>query len=266
MVAVGVDGCPDGWLAVAYEGGTFLEASLVADFDALWERYAGAETILADVPIGLRTSSSEPRPCDDLARQVLGHRGNSVFPVPVRPAVYESSYEAAKATQERLTDGSLGTQTWAICDGVRELDRLLTERAPDARGVVREAHPEVCFWALAEGEPTTFSKTGQPLAAFWERVEILEAVDADVLDALRAAADDLTSTIRDDGVQVEGASGNDDLLDAFALALTASDLTGPLRTLPPRDGPLEYSDIEYDCAYERDEEGLPMEMAYAHPT
>ena len=45
----------------------------------------------------------------------------------------------------------------------------------------------------------------------------------------------------------------DDLLDAFVLAVTASDRTGSLRTLPPADS----------AAAERDPSGLPMEMVYS---
>lgn len=79
------------------------------------------------------------------------------------------------------------------------------------------------------------------MAAFWERVEILERVDEEVLADLRTAGRDLDA----------GAS-LDDLLDAFVLAVTASSLTGTLETLPA-DGT------------ERDPTGLPMEMVYARP-
>lgn len=97
---------------------------------------------------------------------------------------------------------------------------------------MREAHPEVCLCALDGGSPTGYSKTGQPAAAFWERVDILERVDSTVLTHLRRA-------------------GTDDVVDAFALALTARPDTGELRTLP-EDPPVN-------------PEGLPMEMVYRVP-
>jgi len=149
MTVVGVDGCPDGWLVVAYEGTNFVEANVCDRFESLWDRYSGAETILVDVPIGLREATSEKRPCDDAARGALGARSSSVFAPPVRDAVYEDSYADAKAVQEELTDGSLGVQAWHICQKIREVEELLRETAPAARRTVREAHPEVCFWALA---------------------------------------------------------------------------------------------------------------------
>jgi len=242
MSVVGVDGCPDGWLAVAYEGTAFAGARTHDDFKSVWASHGEAGTVLVDVPIGLREASNEKRPCDDVAREVLGPRSSSVFPPPVRDAVYEDSYADAKAVQEARTDGSLGVQSWHICPKIREVDRLLRETAPDARAAVREAHPELCFWALAGERPMAYSKTGQPAAAFWERVGVLETVDDAILADVRAAGTDLG-----------GGTSMDDLLDAFVLAVTASDLTGSLRTLPPADSP----------RVERDPAGLPMEMGYS---
>ena len=242
MSVVGVDGCPDGWLAVVYEGDTFARACTHEDFGSVWETHGSAETVLVDVPIGLREASNEKRPCDDAARAVLGPRSSSVFPPPVRDAVDKDSYADAKAVQEARTDGSLGVQSWHICPKIRQVDRLLRETAPEARGIVREAHPEVCFWALAGERPMAYSKTGQPAAAFWERVAVLEDIDDAILDDVQAAGTDLG-----------GGVSMDDLLDAVALAVTASHLTGPLRTLPPADS----------AAAERDPAGLPMEMVYS---
>jgi predicted RNase H-like nuclease len=175
---------------------------------------------------------------------VLGTpRGRSVFPPPVRPAVHCGSYGTAKATQEELTDGSLGTQSWAICDKIAEMDCFLSlnddaRMPPGDPNVIREAHPEVCFWALNGEEAMTHSKTGEPLMAFWERVAVLERIDGDIL-----------GDIRDAGSAVNTSASNDDLLDAFALAVTASSLTGTARTLP--ESP------------EDDDRELPMEMVYA---
>jgi len=242
MTVVGVDGCPEGWLAVTYDGMTYERAVVFEEFANLWERHSDAETVLVDVPVGLREASNDKRPCDAAARDVLGPRRSSVFPPPVRPAVYEESYAAAKAVQEDRTAGSLGVQSWHICPNIRELDRLLCETAADARGTVREAHPELCFWALADERPMTNSKTGQPAAAFWERVDVLEGVDDDILGEIRTA-----------GSGLAGGASLDDLLDAFVLAVTASDRTGPLQTLPPADSP----------AAERDPADLPMEMVYS---
>ena len=108
-------------------------------------------------------------------------------------------------------------------------------------GTIREAHPEVCFWALNGESATEYSKTGQPAAAFWERIEILEDIDGAIVNDVRDASTDLNARV-----------GNDDVIDAFALALTASPKTGSLRTLPD-DPPTD------------DTGNLPMEMIYAYP-
>lgn len=242
---IGVDGASDGWLVVLYDQEGYHESKLYEyddGFESLWDEHGDeAEHVLADVPIGLREESNAKRPCDVEAREVLGHpRSLSVFSVPVRDAVraHKDGYEEAKAVQEEKTDGSLGKQTWNISDNIAEIDTFLLETENEAQGCVREAHPEVCFWALNNKEAMEYSKTGQPASAFWERVDTLEKADEDVLESIREAGAGLNAKV-----------GNDDIVDAFALALTASPMTGELQTL----------------GGEEDPEELPMEMVYPEP-
>lgn len=240
---VGVDGCSDGWIAVCYGDQGYAGTHLYGNVGDLWNSHSSAQTILIDVPIGLREDSNTKRPCDDEARTKLGqHRGSSVFPVPVRDAVHADSYEEAKEIQECRTDGSLGTQSWSIADKIAQVDTFLRKTEPDATGVIREAHPEVCFWALNSQSETEYSKTQQPAAAFWERVSILENADTQVLTHIRKGGSDLDAKV-----------GNDDLIDAFSLALTASQETASLQTLPE----------EWPDGDQGDPTGLPMEMVYA---
>jgi len=174
MISVGVDGCPDGWLAVEYAGETFQRVEQYDDIEALWEVHDDADRILIDVPIGLREEDNTPRPCDAAARDRLGSpRSSSVFPTPVRGVLEAESYEDAREKQEDLTDGSLGAQTWGISAKIRDLDEFMRADQSEKEGTVRESHPEICYWALNDGQPTEYSKTGAPVAAFWERVEIL---------------------------------------------------------------------------------------------
>lgn len=230
---VGADGCPDGWIAVVYDDG-FETARFHPDIESLWDAYADADRILLDVPIGLRTDSSEPRACDSAARSVLSpERHHSVFPTPVRAAAHEDSYEAAKRTQERLTDGSLNRQAWGIAPKIAAVDEFL-QATPAAWGTVRECHPEVCFWAFA-GRPMAHSKTGEPRRAYWERVRVLRRIERDVYDHLWDAAG-----------AIDAAASTDDLVDAFAVALTAR--SDDLATLPE--------------TVAEDDEGLPMEIVY----
>lgn len=240
MTYIGIDGSPDGWFAVIYSESGYQEAKLYDSIERVWSEHGDvAENVLVDVPIGLRENSSEPRPCDERAREKLGWpRSSSVYPVPVRGAVHEKSYSEAKAIQEKKTNGSLGKQVWNICDNIAEVDIFLRKTKPTAQDCVRESHPEICFWALNNpNEATEYSKTGQPAAGFWERVGILEEVDKNVLQSIRDAATELNKDV-----------GNDDIVDAFALALTASPKTGEIRRI----------------GGEEDSEGISMEMVYAH--
>lgn len=242
---IGVDGYADGWVTVCYDNEGYTETRLYETIEELWEKQGDPdETILIDIPIGLRENSNAKRPCDDLARQKLSpNRHSSVFPVPVRAAVHADTYEDAKSIQETKTDGSLGVQSWNIADEIAQLDTFLRETEPGAVGVIREAHPEACFWALNGKAATEYSKTGQPAAAYWERVSILEEIDSGIVTHIRDACRDLDAEV-----------GNDDIVDAFALALTASEKTGRLRTLPGE----EPADDEGDPTGK-----LPMEMVYA---
>jgi len=189
------------------------------------------------VPIGLRTDSAEARQCDTEARKRLSPtRHHSVFPTPIRAAAHEGSYEAAKATQEARTDGSLNRQSWGIAPKIAEADTLLRE-SDAARERIRECHPEVCFWAFA-GRPMEYSKTGQPRRAYWERVTTLREQEPDVYDHIWSATAEISDT----------EASTDDLVDAFVVALAARGSESGLRTLP--ESP------------ERDETGLPMEIVY----
>lgn len=239
MKAVGVDGCPDGWLAVEFREDEFQTAEQYDDVEELWNDHDDADVVLIDVPIGLREDDATPRPCDAAARDRLGSpRSRSVFPTPVRAVLDEDSYEDAKETQEDNTDGSLGAQTWGISDKIGELDEFVRNHRSEVEGTIRESHPEVCFWALNEKEATEYSKTGAPVAAFWERVDILEQVD-----------DDILADLRDAGTDLDCEATPDDLVDAFVLAVTGSSLTADCESIPD-------DDVE-------DPKDLPMEMVFA---
>ena len=234
---IGVDGCPDGWIAVIYSEMDFEGAKFYEDLSDLWDEHSDAERILVDVPIGLRKDSNEPRNCDTAARKKLKpDRYRSVFPTPVREVSREDSYEDAKEKQEELTEGSLNTQTWGITPKIRQVDEFLLD-TKEARGTIREAHPEVCFWAF-DGSEMEYSKTNDRAQAFWERVAVLRKVEEDVYDHLwEVGTGDL-----------EGEPSNDDIVDAFAVALTARGDEEGLETLPEEP--------------EVDDVGLPMEMVY----
>ena len=271
-VAVGVDATPDGWVAVRYHDRDYHSVHRYPDgasdqntdgadgvddvddtaaFARLWRDHDDADRILVDVPIGLPADDPARAP-EREARGILGQRSSSVFNVPIRDVLHVDDYGTANDRQRTATGKGLMRQTFNVTPRIREVDRVLGADhglAADAtQDVIREAHPEVCFWALGDGDtPMLYSKTGQPAAAHWERVGVLATAHADP-DAFHDALADAGRELVDwDEPQLS----NDDLLDAFALAVTASPLTGDLRTLP------EAPDV--------DEMGLRMEMVYAPP-
>jgi predicted RNase H-like nuclease len=231
---VGVDGCRAGWVAVALtEAGepSHLVAPSIAEVAF---RYPTA-LALVDVPIGLRGSERDQRRCDVEARAHLGRRRSSVFAAPCRSALGLDSYEAASAENHRCTGRKLSRQSFAITPRILDVEEYL-RRSWASGPVIREMHPEVCFWALA-ARPMAHSKRTEEGAA--ERLAVLSrhlpaapAIVADVMAAHRR------SVVR-----------KDDVIDALAGAVTALVGVLKLRTLPETP--------------ERDARNLRMEMVYA---
>ena len=234
--AYGVDGCRKGWFYFALvpdrepEWGVVEKiADLVADAD-------DADRIFIDIPIGL-PNDGEGRLCDAEARRKLApHRTSTVFPVPVRSALTAETYEEASEKNWKASGKRLSKQTYAIMPKIREVDGLLRGSAR-ARRIVREVHPEICFWALAGSSPMRHNKKTR--RGFDERVAVLERFHPSAVECF--------DEIRTGHRRLDLA--DDDILDAMALAITASANRGTLRTLPERP-------VEDSC-------GLPMEMVYA---
>ena len=234
--AYGVDGCRAGWFYIAIGPCGQVRFGIVNRVECLVHQAADVDRILFDIPIGL-PSDRLGRECDEEARRRLkSPRRSSVFPVPVRAVLdHTDNYDNANETCQQLARKGLSQQTFAILPKIKEVDGLLRTIAK-ARRIVREVHPEVCFWALAECEPMEQSKKSElgqerrleVLCRYWTVVkdkyqEILKAYPRRELS-------------------------RDDILDAAAAAVTALADESVLRTLPvepPKD----------DC-------GLPMEMVY----
>ena len=162
-----------------------------------------------------------------------------MFPVPARKTLNAKSYDEAKRTNKKVTGKKITRQTYAIMPKIKEVDKLLRGCAK-ARRIVREVHPEVCFWALAGGEPMEYSKKkskGQK-----ERRAVLKC---HLAPARMRFVDWVLNAGRPPGVQP------DDILDAMVAAITASGAPGTsaaLQTLPEQPP--------------RDRYGLPMEIVY----
>jgi predicted RNase H-like nuclease len=131
--------------------------------------------------------------------------------------------EASEITQAK--DGRrVGSQAWAIYGKIRAVDELVLERA-DARTRIREAHPEVSFWAWNQRQAFQVSKKTR--AGREQRLALVEEwLGAGVLSAAR-------------GAELKRDLADDDILDAFAALWTATRIEeGRAETLPnspPRD-------------------------------
>lgn len=234
MRHVGVDGCKGGWIAVTSEAGA-LQYRVFSTARTLSESYTDAERIFIDIPIGLPWHACPIRPCDRLARLRLGARRSSVFPVPCRAAAYADSIERAKQFNIHELGRSLSQQTWEISHKIEEIDRLFLGGDAVNRNIW-EVHPEVCFWALAEGQAMRYRK--RSAEGIVERVEVLSQFEPGTQWLLdRILKEQRRETV-----------GVDDILDALVAFITAS---APLNQLKHLSGDPT-----------NDEKGIPMQMVY----
>jgi predicted RNase H-like nuclease len=252
---VGVDWDSGAWIAVGYPGDGDASVAAFETIEELWTTHGeSADRIVVDVPVGLcesrETESGCPetdgelsRPCDDLARQVLGSRWPSVFTAPCRVAaekvVEGAEYSEVNETNRDRTGKGLMQQAANIAPGIVEVDDLLRNEGDST--VLVEGHPEVCFRAFAGG-PLQYSKRTAPGMA--ERLTALEDNTEYEAGTWRRLAETLGQQGHD--------TGADDLLDALSLAITARAPESEFQQLPrePRD----------------DGAGLPMQMVYRRDT
>jgi predicted RNase H-like nuclease len=236
MAYIGVDACKKGWFAVKLGSRDNWKIGIFNSVDDLWNLWNPFSIIFIDIPIGLPNSGR--RACDIEARKKLGKRGSSVFAAPCREALEAKTYRQACRINKRVNGVKLSIQTWNICSKIREIDTWLRNN-PTVQSKVRESHPELCFWAMAGGQPMVYTK--KKPEGFEERWVILKRIyphtEAIVELALgRFRRKDLA---------------RDDILDAIALAVSARCPAELIKTIPA-DPP-------------RDKKGLPMEIVYALP-
>jgi predicted RNase H-like nuclease len=187
VVAVGVDACKTGWIAVAVDDTGVVGAHFVPAITLLPATVPEAGVVAIDIPIGLPESGR--READVVARARLGGRRNSVFFTPPRAAVEAATHAEANAVSVRLTGFGVSQQSFALAAKLREVDKWV-QQAPVP---VYEVHPEVSF-AVLLGAPASAPK--KSWAGVCERRRALESVGL-ILDhvggdaALRAAVDDM---------------------------------------------------------------------------
>lgn len=235
FTAYGVDGCPAGWLFVALLPSRKIRWGLVRTLDELVETANDSDRIFVDIPIGLPDGPGQ-RQCDVAARKVLGPRRNSVFPAPVREVFGATSFAQAQLLSRTAAGKGISKQAFAISPKIEQVDALF-RRCPRARRLIREVHPEVCFWALAGGSPMAEKK--DEVQGYSDRVAVLRAVRPSVKEEVNA----IVASYPRKKVAL------DDVPDAMAAAITAAQDSSVLQTLPPLP-PV-------------DRFGLPMEMVFA---
>jgi predicted RNase H-like nuclease len=147
----GIDGCLSKWLAIAHVPGS---SSFVAQVLETSELPAQPWALAAiDIPIGLPDSGS--READGAARKFIGPRASSVFPCPIRPILYASTWQDACEITYQYNGHRISKQTFAILSKIRAVDECV--RSTDLRQRLFEIHPEVSF-ASWKGTPTLHAK------------------------------------------------------------------------------------------------------------
>lgn len=233
---IGVDGCKAGWFAISLTGSKSWNCGVYADIESIWRNHSGAKLILIDIPIGLLDSGYNGRECDAIARRYLSPiRASSVFTPPARPALDEADRLAASELNKKLTGRKITIQSWAIAPKIQEVDQFL-RRHKEVRGKIREAHPELLFWAFNNKNAMPHRK--KTLTGYEERLALLRQVFV----AADLIAEEALSRYQRSVV------ARDDILDALAAGITGYLSKGNLTSIPD-PAPL-------------DKYGLPMEMVY----
>lgn len=222
---LGADACPAGWVGVVLSPGS-LRAVVHSEIGGLVAMAAAAgplHAIAIDIPIGL--ADSGPRQADLLARKAAGPRYASVFLTPVRAALMAETYAAALEVSRELTGRGISSQAYRLRAKILQVESWRQETLTSP---VVEAHPELCFAAMASA-PLRDSKSSW--AGVVRRHQLLAAQGIELDSGLGLS-----------GLQV----GVDDVLDAAAVAWTARRVAaGAAQRLPVE--PERFSD-GVDCA------------------
>ncbi len=238
-IYAGIDGCKDGWFCVFLDEKDEWSFCVYPDAYTLADNIGEVRSALIDIPIGLIDQGSEERICDKTARKLLGgKRASSVFPAPARQTLNATNYHEASETNRSTTGRGLSQQSWGIVPKIREIDMIFSS-STKLRGVLRECHPELCFWALSDSSPMVYNKKKEE--GKQERLVVLEKFFPQCMELFRQAS----------AAYLRKQVAHDDIIDAMVCAITAKYGYGQYSTAP--ESP------EYDSA------GLPMEIVYFSP-
>jgi predicted RNase H-like nuclease len=240
----GVDGCKAGWVVVtaALTPAPRIDGvAVAASFKDVLAATSACAFVAVDIPIGLETACA--RAVDGLARRLLGKRGSSVFPAPVRAAIeiaggtkaadyalgaYREAYARARAASLAACGKSLSCQAFGISAKIFEANDVMT---PTLQERVFEAHPELAFSALNGGRPLDHAKL-RPEGRR-ERLALLEKAFGAGVEAL---------------LLPRGAAW-DDVYDACVLVLTAARIVRGEAVRVPDQPPLDARGLRMEIVY-----------------
>lgn len=234
MKTAGIDGCKIGWLFVTFNEGTSKYEILRTkeDLKNACEEY---DRIFIDMPIGLQEEVYQ-RECDVLMRKELGAEyAPSVFTPPIRPALHAPSYAEANMISFDYTEKKLSLQAWNIVPKIQELDELL-QQDEGLSDKVLESHPEYLFQKLNGG--LIFQKKNLK-KGIKHRLELIR--DREPI------ADDFFRDIKEEYRRSE--IGEDDIVDAMALALFAKWSAGKELKTIPKEVPVDSAGLKMAYHY-----------------
>ena len=239
LIAAGIDGCRSGWVCAGWDGEDW-SLDCLPTLESIVPLLAPQATVCVDIPIGL--SRNGFRACDRAARQLLGKRSSSVFPVPPRLALSRLSYEELNLESKAQCGKGISKQAFYLLPKIREAEALL--RSPNSHGADwLETHPELCFTSFNGAVPMEDNKKTE--AGFRERKSVLARhIPARTIDRL----------IRSLMASVPRAQcARDDMVDALVCGVVA-------RLDATARGCLPWGEQDFD------EVGLPMRICYPIPT
>ena len=245
---VGVDGCADGWIGIGLGENDLVKVKVRGEFSELLEHFNDACLILVDAPIGLLEYVKEGgRDCDKEARNLLKGRASSVFSAPPRPLVneviknedwkYQDAKDWLKEHPEVQCDKvGISSQTFSIIRKIGEVRACVSDSSN-----IREAHPEICFWALNE----TLKKKRRLVSkhealGFGQRLGIVSCWVPNAVEIFEKVHRRESKT--------DPKAAPDDVLDALALAITAKIVwqnCERLGTLPKKTPPDSVGEMVY---------------------
>ena len=239
---VGVDGCRDGWFYFRSDSGV-ISSGIAVDFARLLEGLPPGSRVFIDIPIGLIDSGSDGRECDRLARRKLGSpRASSVFSAPAFPVLAATNYEDAKLKSDQAIGKKLSRQAFAIVLKIKEVNEYLAANR-NSSIVVREVHPELCFWGLNGGVAMQHAKKKR--AGYNERLGLLQKFLPNAQALVQEPLDK----------HKRSAVARDDIIDALVALVTACTTDDQLLSLPAKP-PLDARGLTMEIVYTEQQTAL----------